>query len=135
MKVFFFALITTTFAVECLKSIKTFRTPRRFYEDMIMKTKISNLQELIEVIKTTNEFNPNTTLYSQLEYHFANRIGHKIQKLVRSHYAHDRSTSLTAAALGSVLGVCSSSVFGETTPFNKNEAIQLLLDEIQDCFI
>lgn len=87
--------------------------------------KIASTQDLIEALSNL-ELKPNTSIFSQLEKDFADRIGFRIQYLIRSNYSHNHILSLEYAALGSILGVSSSEIFGQSTPFNKVQAIELL---------
>lgn len=91
-----------------------------------MKTlKINNIDTLLTHV-SQHGYSSSTSICSKLDTQFLSNLGTLIEARIKSFYSSNRFTALQYKALGSYLGTCSESLFGESTELCTQSGLALL---------
>lgn len=91
-----------------------------------MKTsKINNIDLLLTHV-AQHGYSKSTSISSKIDMHFLSDLRTSIEVKIRSFYLVNRFKSLQYKALGSFLGICSDSLFGDSTELCTQTSLDLL---------
>lgn len=89
-----------------------------------MTTKKINSFDLL--LQATHSYSAQVSINSLIERDFANSLHTLINRKVSSYYSTNKFKSLQFKALGSFIGVCSETLFGESTELTPALAKDLI---------